>query len=171
MKEITLTNPFEGHGHLRRLATLMLEVIEYTIRQFSGMIVMPNVAVKELNLPHIIDLKKLLDYRKELIGVLRGLGQKSNFMPCFTYYLSPQLTVHDLLFAWENNLITGVKSYPEGATTGSDMGLGSFNEVTKILEVMEKHGIPLLIHGETPKWKGDVVEDLKREPLFFNEEA
>ena len=167
-KEIILQNPYDAHGHLRQKSGLLGKVIDYSVCQFAGMTIMPNVS------PNITSLEKLLWYREEILEALKStdfLLEEKKFLPVFTFYLSAELSVKDLLHAWKDGLVNAVKYYPKGGTTGSSKGLEGFHEVRHLLEAMEKYRIPLLIHGETPIFKGKVIDDYEREALFLNTEC
>ena len=79
----------------------------------------------------------------------------------------------EALFTLNNNLnvtaniIFAVKLYPSGATTNSFKGVKKIREVFDILEPMEKHNIPLLIHGEVNDKNIDIFD---REKIFIEEE-
>jgi dihydroorotase len=45
--------------------------------------------------------------------------------------------------------IIGIKLYPKGATTNSEKGIADLNDGHETLLLMEKMGIPLLVHGES----------------------
>jgi dihydroorotase len=162
IEKVVLKNPFDAHMHWRQLVTLLYAVAKYSTAQFSGGLLMPNTS------PYLTNMKNLLWY----IGEIKEYLRKSNesFFPIFTFYLSSELQVDELLSAWNDGLINGVKYYPKGGTTGSDKGLVGFSEVRHILEAMEKHGIPLLIHGETPVLNDEVVDDYEREEVFLETE-
>lgn len=159
-QEIILYNPFDAHMHWRRKNGLLSKVAKYSINQFSGGLLMPNTS------PKIITYEELGEYTRE---VDEEIGDKQ-FFPIFTYYLCKEFRLIDLRIAWKNNQIHAVKYYPEGGTTDSDKGLKGFYEVRDVLEEMQKLGIPLLIHGETPELNGEVVGDFKREKVFMETE-
>ena len=57
-----------------------------------------------------------------------------------------------------------VKYYPAGATTHSDAGVTDIARCARVLEAMEQHGMPLLIHGEVTDPEVDVFD---RERVFI----
>jgi dihydroorotase len=68
--------------------------------------------------------------------------------------------------------MAGVKSYPAHATTGAEHGLRTPLEASKQLEWMEKHGVPLLVHGQVrTRPDGAVMDEWDREPYFYEEVA
>lgn len=162
MKQITLVNPFDAHMHWRQHPGLLREVAPYSMKQFAGGLLMPNTN------PKIMSIEQLKAYRGDVLGWIQHC--ESDFLPIFTYYLSTELSKADLMEAWAWKLIHGVKYYPKGGTTASDKGLIGFKEVSHLLEIMQREGIPLLIHGETPELDGKVVDDFEREEVFLETE-
>lgn len=169
-KRITLRKSFDSHLHWRVLLTLLRPVAKYSVRQFAGGLLMSNTGNPQVGTRNILTLKDLLWYREEVFTHLRD-ELKKDFLPVFTFYLSTELKKEDLLEAWNQGFIAGVKYYPKGGTTNSDRGLSGFSEVAHILSEMEKYGIPLLVHGETPVVNGEIVGDFKREKVFYADEA
>jgi dihydroorotase len=161
IKPVILRNPYDGHTHGRQ-GSIAKTVIPYTQKYFSGAEYMPNTT------PNIIRLEDLKWYREEVENVIDANG--GNFMPIFSFYLNPEMRTKELIYAWENGLASAVKYYPKGGTTESAAGLQGFKEVSPILNVMQDYGIPLLIHGETPKLNGKAVDDFYREKVFMETE-
>lgn len=162
-EKIVLINPFDAHMHWRQ-GDMLSQVAHFSMAQFAGGLVMPNTT------PKITDLKNLMWYQSE---VQRGIwnSPKVEFLSIFTYYLSADLPLDDLeVTADGKRMFHAVKYYPKGGTTGSDAGLKGFKEVAHILEKMQKLGIPLLIHGETPDMDGNVIDDFEREQIFMETE-
>jgi dihydroorotase len=58
-----------------------------------------------------------------------------------------------------------VKYYPSGATTNSDAGVTSLENVYPVLERMAELEVPLLIHGEVVDEDVDIFD---REPVFID---
>jgi dihydroorotase len=61
-------------------------------------------------------------------------------------------------------MVHAVKYYPAGATTHSDAGVTDIVKCGAALEAMEKHGLPLLVHGEVTDPAVDVFD---RERVFI----
>jgi dihydroorotase len=154
---IELISPFDAHMHWRQKGGLLEKVAPYSMAQFSGGLLMPNIT------PPIMSARSLHEYRRDVFEVVGA----DDFLPVFTYNLSPSLSVNDLLSAWDQESIVGVKSYPKGGTTNSQDGIEGFTEVSHILEAMQKAGIPLLIHGEVPVHHDKVLDDFERETVFY----
>lgn len=158
-KKVTLVNPFDAHAHFRQ-GEVMKNILPYTMNQFAGAVAMPNTK------PSIISMHNLVEYRCE---VSQNVDEKK-FLPIFTLYLSPELDLDEVKMAWDKKLFYGIKYYPKGGTTNSEKGVLGFKKVAHILHFMGNEGIPLLIHGETQEMGGKLVDDFKRESVFYKEE-
>jgi dihydroorotase len=62
--------------------------------------------------------------------------------------------------------VVAVKFYPKGATTNSEAGIESLDGMTKALEALERHDVPLLVHGESTAPDCDVFD---RERVFLDQ--
>lgn len=172
MKKVILKNPFDAHIHWRILQTLMRQVAQYTMRQFSGGLLMPNTGVPDV-FSNIFKKENLKAYGNQVSKVATG----KNFLSMLTYFLSSDLTDEDFIFALGDEFqegcfgFAGVKYYPKGGTTNSDKGMNGFSEVTHVLDNMQKRKIPILIHGEVALDKNNnVIDDFYREQVFYEEE-
>jgi dihydroorotase len=61
--------------------------------------------------------------------------------------------------------VIGVKYYPAGATTNSESGVTDLARVWPVLESMQKHSLPLLLHGEVTDSGVDIFD---RERVFVD---
>ena len=157
MNKIELIKPDDWHVHFREGA--MLEKLVYeTSKLYNRAIVMPNL------INPITNSKKALIYKKQ---ILRFSKNNKYFNPLLTFYLNKEVSPKDLTDAYKNNIIFAVKLYPSGATTNSFKGVKKIREVFNILEIMEKHNIPLLIHGEVNDKNIDIFD---REKVFIDRE-
>lgn len=125
------------HVHLRH-GEMMNNVVP-TIRRGGCNIayVMPNLV------PPITSVSQALSYKKEL----EALEPDVRFL--MTLYLSPEITPEVIREAAEAG-ISGVKSYPKGATTNSQNGIESYEPFYPTFAAMEEHGLVLNLHGEVP---------------------
>ncbi|MEO6799264.1 MAG: dihydroorotase, partial [Rhodanobacter sp.] len=60
--------------------------------------------------------------------------------------------------------VFAVKYYPAGATTNSQDGVRDLTRVYRVLEAMERHDLPLLLHGEVTDPSVDIFD---RERVFI----
>lgn len=70
-------------------------------------------------------------------------------------YLHETITPENIVQAKQHG-ITGVKSYPAGVTTNSSSGVVDYTQFYAVFEEMERQGLILNLHGESPS-KGDVT--------------
>ena len=153
MDKLTLIQPDDWHLHVRNGAVLET-VIAHTARQFARAIIMPNLK------PPVATVEQALSYRQE---ILHALPSGSTFNPLMTLYLTNALTKDEVKKAAESEHIYAFKLYPAGATTNSDSGVSDLKAIYPILETMEQHDIPLLIHGEVTDNDCDIFD---REKVF-----
>jgi len=150
---LTITRPDDWHVHLRDEA-LLRSVVGATARVFGRAVVMPNLD------PPITTVAAAAAYR-ERIAV--ATPPDSRFAPLLTLYLTDNTPAEEIVAARKSGFVIGAKYYPAGATTNSDSGVTSLDRVYPALEAMEKHGLPLLIHGEATASEVDVFD---RERVF-----
>lgn len=152
--QITLTRPDDCHVHLRDGAALKA-VLADSARQFARAIVMPNLK------PPVVTVAQAQDYRDR---ILAALPAGSGFQPLMTLYLTDNTAVEEIVRARESGFVHAVKYYPAGATTNSDSGVTDVTRVHAVIEAMQRHGVPLLVHGEVTDPYVDVFD---REMVFI----
>ncbi len=155
MKTLTITRPDDLHLHVRNGAVLKM-VIPHTARQFARAIIMPNLK------PPVTNVAQALAYRDE---ILQAVPDGLDFTPLMTLYLTGSTPVTEIKKAAESEHIHAIKLYPAGATTNSDSGVADIKAVYPLFEAMEKHDLPLLIHGEVTDEQCDIFD---RERLFID---
>jgi dihydroorotase len=155
MNSLTLRRPDDWHVHLRDGAALGA-VAKFTAQRFGRAIVMPNLK------PPITTTELARAYRERILAALPA-GTK--FEPLMTLYLTNATAPDEIDRARAAGFVHGVKLYPAGATTHSDAGVTDIAQVNRVLERMEKLGMPLLVHGETPHAEVDVFD---RETHFID---
>lgn len=156
MHELTITQPDDWHLHLRDAAS-MHSVVNDSARQFKRAIVMPNLV------PPITTCEHALAYRER---ILSAVDSRYEFDPLMTLYLTDNTSVDEIKRASESPFIHATKLYPAGATTNSDAGVTNISKITKVLEAMQEHDFPLLVHGEAT---GDDVDIFDREKVFIEQ--
>lgn len=152
--ELTLTRPDDWHLHLRDGAALA-SVVGHTAAQFARAIVMPNLK------PPVTTTEQALAYRQRILAALPA-GAK--FEPLMTLYLTDNTAPAEIQAAKDSGLVHAVKLYPAGATTNSDAGVTDIRKCYPTLEMMEKLGMPLLVHGEVTDGEIDLFD---REAVFI----
>jgi len=152
---LKLTRPDDWHLHLRD-GPMLQTVVGHSANQFGRAMVMPNLV------PPAINCRQLLDYRQR---ILTALPADSRFDPIMALYLTDQLNEAEIIEAAGNPHIGAVKLYPAGATTNSDSGISDLQAIYPILELMEKHDLPLLVHGEVTDPDVDIFD---REAVFID---
>jgi dihydroorotase len=151
---IKIRKPDDMHIHLRDGETL-LSVAPFTAAMFRRAIIMPNLV------PPVTTVLQALAYG-ERIG---NAAKKEAFTPLLTMYLTENTSVEELKKAKDTGSIVGCKYYPAGATTNSESGIRSAENVFGLLEAMQKLGLVLLIHGEVAD---ENVDPKDRETVFID---
>lgn len=151
---LRLTTPDDWHLHVRDGA-MLASVLPDTVRQFARAIIMPNLV------PPVATVSDALAYRQR---ILDALPAGTSFEPLMTLYLTEQTTTDDIAEAAECPYVHAVKYYPAGATTNAASGVRDLSRVQAVLAAMEKHDLPLLMHGEVTDRDVDVFD---REAVFI----
>ena len=151
---ITLTRPDDWHLHVRD-GDALRTVVPHTAAQFARVIIMPNLR------PPVTTTAAALAYRERIrAAVPEGLS----FEPLMTLYLTDNLPPEEIKRAQDAGVVA-VKLYPAGATTNSDAGVTDLRKTYKTLEVMQRAGMPLLVHGEVTAPEIDLFD---REAVFID---
>src|SRR5215831_9008816 len=152
---LTITRPDDWHLHLRD-GELMRSVVGATARVFGRAVVMPNLT------PPITSVAAAAAYRERIAA---ALPPESHFAPLMTLYLTEATSTEEIARARASGFIIGAKYYPAGATTNSESGVTNPSRAWPALSAMEKHGLPLLVHGEVTDPDVDVFD---REQVFID---
>lgn len=155
MEKLTFTRPDDWHLHVRTGAMLKT-VIAHSAKQFARAIIMPN-----LKQP-VTTVAQALQYREE---ILRALPSGAAFTPLMTLYLTPATTAEEIRGAAACEHIHAIKLYPAGATTNSAAGVNRLAAIYPLLEAMQNHDLPLLVHGEVAEDDCDIFD---RERVFID---
>ena len=154
MRTLKIIRPDDWHLHLRD-GDILAAVLPDTARQFARAIVMPNLR------PPVTTVAQATAYRERILAALpAGL----DFTPLMTLYLTDNTSPDEIERAADSEFVHAVKYYPAGATTNSDNGVTDFRHVHEVLEAMQKHDLPLLMHGEVTDAEIDVFD---REAVFI----
>ena len=157
---ITLTRPDDWHIHLRD-GEAMQAIVGHTAKQFARAVIMPNLK------PPVTTVALAQAYRGRIEQALAACGiPKASFTPLMTLYLTDKTAPDEIARAHEADDLVAVKLYPAGATTNSDAGVTDLlGKCSKVLEMMQRVGMPLLMHGEVTDPEVDVFD---REALFID---
>src|SRR5262249_53874711 len=79
-------------------------------------------------------------------------------------YLTDDTNPDDVERGFKQGVFTGVKLYPAHATTNSAAGVTDHRKIMRVLERMEKIGMPFLMHGEDVDPEIDIFD---REAMFI----
>lgn len=151
---LEITRPDDWHLHLRDGATLG-SVLGHTAQRFARAIVMPNLK------PPVTTVAQAEAYRER---ILAALPAGSDFQPLMTLYLTEETPAEEIARAAASDSVFAVKYYPAGATTNSQSGVRDLARVEAVLAAMEKHQLPLLLHGEVTDPAVDIFD---RERVFI----
>jgi dihydroorotase len=153
---ITIRRPDDWHVHLRDGAMLKA-VVPATARSFARAIVMPNLV------PPVTTVAAAEAYRARIIAALpQELADR--FTPLMTCYLTDDARADEIERGFKSGVFTAVKLYPANATTHSAAGVTDLGKCRAVLAIMERLGMPLLIHGEVTDPAVDVFD---RERVFI----
>jgi dihydroorotase len=155
MNRLAIQRPDDWHVHLRD-GDALRAVARFTAERFGRAIVMPNLK------PPIVTTEMAGAYRQR---ILSALPSGARFEPLLTLYLTNSTAVAEIDRAQASGFIHGVKLYPKGATTHSDAGVTDIEQVSAVLARMERIGMRLLVHGESPQADIDVFD---RETHFID---
>lgn len=151
---LDIARPDDWHVHLRDGAALA-SVAADTARQFARAIVMPNLK------PPVTTVAQAQAYRERIMAALPA---GSTFQPLMTLYLTEATEPAEIARAKASGFVHAVKYYPAGATTNSQAGVRDLARVQSVLEAMQQHGLPLLMHGEVTDPAVDIFD---RERVFI----
>jgi dihydroorotase len=154
IERLSLRQPDDWHVHLRDGAMLQA-VAPATAAQFARAIVMPNLR------PPITTVAAASAYRERIRA---ALPEGSGFTPLMTAYLTDSIDPEEIERGFGEGVFTAAKLYPAGATTNSDSGVTAIARIEPVLAVMERIGMPLLIHGEVTDGDIDIFD---REAVFI----
>jgi dihydroorotase len=152
---LRLRRPDDWHLHLRDGAH-MAAVLPHTAARFARALVMPNLK------PPMTTTAALADYRARILGALPA---GAAFEPLMTLYLTDRTPPEEIRKARASGFVVGAKLYPAGATTHSDAGVTSIDNVWGALEAMAEAGLVLQVHGEVTSPDVDVFD---RERAFID---
>ncbi len=132
------------HAHFRT-SPLLEAVVNETASYCANAVVMPNTRPNA-----ILTAKDAVGYRDDILASVKNSQHLKHFNPLMTIEIRDDTTPSMIYEACEVGVVAG-KVYPIGVTTNSDMGLKNFFGIDSVFKAMEKVGMKLLIHGESPR--------------------
>lgn len=161
MTSLTLNYlPFDRHAHARnRTRGIMDAVVPVAEKNFWGAVWMPNTQ------PFITTPDIAQEYRAALEAV-----SGPDFVHVVTGYLQENMSPEMIAQGFVDGSWSAMKAYPRGGTTNSHGGIENWYALSPQLAVMERIGMPLLVHGELNyDWKHEREEDPhERERRFMD---
>ncbi|WP_296814354.1 dihydroorotase [Brevundimonas sp.] len=151
---LVIRRPDDWHVHLRD-GDMLRDVVGHTARQFARAIVMPNLV------PPVTTVEAARAYRER---ILTALPSGADFTPLMTAYLTDGIDAAEVERGFSEGVWTACKLYPAHATTNSSHGVTDIRNIHGVLAVMERIGMPLLVHGEVTDRDIDIFD---REAVFI----
>lgn len=156
---LTITRPDDWHLHVRD-GEMLRAVLADSASQFGRAIIMPNLR------PPVVATEQAGAYRQRILAALEQAGMGGRFEPLMTLYLTDNTTAEEIGRAAQSGFVKAVKLYPAGATTNSDAGVTDLlGRCAPALEALQRHGLPLLVHGEVTDPAIDLFD---REAVFID---
>ncbi len=154
-ERLIIRQPDDWHVHLRDGEMLPLTV-PHTARQFRRAIVMPNLV------PPITTAAAAAAYRSR---IMKAVPAGLEFTPLTTCYLTDATEPAEIKQGWEAGVFAAAKLYPAHATTNSAHGVTDPARLWDVFAIMQRVGMPLLIHGEVTTPEVDIFD---RENVFID---
>lgn len=156
MNELRITRPDDWHVHLRD-GDLLSSTAPAMARYCGRVIVMPNLV------PPVLTAAQALTYRDRINAAQRDCPRQ--FQPLMVLYLTDNTTPQEIAAAKSTGAVFAAKLYPAGATTNSDSGVTDLKRIYSVLEALQQHALPLLVHGEVTDSAVDIFD---REQVFID---
>lgn len=142
MQELTIIRPDDFHVHLRDVHYDLKDVLPYTAAVFGRALAMPNLKAP------VLTGADAAFYKEAIVRQAREDGHK-HFTPLMTIQIVDATTPETIRAAHQAGVIAG-KLYPAGVTTNSANGVQHLDALTPVFEEMQRLGMVLCLHGETP---------------------
>ncbi|WOE31730.1 MULTISPECIES: dihydroorotase [unclassified Acinetobacter] len=156
MNTITILQPDDWHAHLRDGLALQRTVPDLA-RQFARAICMPNLV------PPVKTVAEAEAYRER---ILAHVPADLHFDPRMVLYFTDHTSPDEVKKIKASEHVNAIKLYPAGATTNSENGVSDIRKVYAVIEQLEEHQVPLLLHGEVTHHHVDIFD---REKRFLDE--
>ncbi len=153
--QVIIRQPDDWHVHLRD-GEMLAMTVPNTARQFRRAIVMPNLV------PPVTTAAAAAEYRAR---IQRAIPAGVEFKPLMTCYLTDATEPAEIKQGWEAGVFSAAKLYPAHATTNSASGVSDPARLWDVFAIMQRLGMPLLIHGEVTDAGVDIFD---RENVFID---
>jgi dihydroorotase len=140
MDEIAISQPADLHLHLREGA-LLSALVPISAQSFCTALVMPNTEAP------ILTAADVRQYRE---AILAAVPSDMDFEPLMSVKLVQSTTPESVTAAHTEAGAIAAKLYPQGVTTNSADGVADVIQLYPVFEAMERLGMVLCLHGETP---------------------
>ncbi len=150
---LILPRPDDFHVHLRN-GMVRLLATPFTAEHFGYALVMPNTRPCP-----ILTAEDAMNYRRDL---MQYFPENKDFHPLMSIQITDKTTPD--MITGTKAIVTAGKLYPEGVTTNSDNGVRDFKRLYPVFEAMQKEGLVLCLHGESPDHN---ISGLNREAAFL----
>lgn len=139
---ITIPRWFDRHLHLREGELLKLVLPSTLGQQLAGAILMGNFETNP-----VTTIKRAVDYHMEIRSLL---PQEADFQARVALYLTDETDPNEVVWGFQQNIWHAVKLMLRGpgGSTNSHFGVEDTFHCYPVFEVMQRHQIPLLNHGE-----------------------
>lgn len=156
MLELRITRPDDWHVHLRD-GEALAHSVPAMARYFGRAIAMPNLV------PPVTTTAQAIAYAQRIEAAQQGCARRVTPLPVL--YLTDSTSPDEIATARQSGAVFAAKLYPAGATTNSANGVTDLQRIQPVLEAMERHDLPLLVHGEVTDAGIDVFD---REKVFID---
>lgn len=156
MNTLTITRPDDWHIHLRDGAALA-HTVPAAAQHFNRLICMPNLV------PPVKTVADAAAYRERIMA---HVPANRAFDPRMVLYFTDDTAPSEIAKAKATDFVQAIKLYPAGATTNSQNGVSDIRKVYSVIEQLEEHQFPLLLHGEVTQSHVDIFD---REKRFLDE--
>ena len=152
--EIDILQPNDFHHHFRD-GDVLKDTVRIASDSFRYVVAMPNLV------PPVVTVNDATDYSQR---IAECIPLTSNMEVLMTIYLTDATTAEQIVEAKASGIVFGAKLYPSGATTNSQSGVTSIENIAHALAAMENVGLPLLVHGQVTDQSVDIFD---REKVFI----
>ncbi|NQY83142.1 MAG: dihydroorotase [Alphaproteobacteria bacterium] len=153
IRQLSIRRPDDWHVHLRE-GEMLRAVLPAHATVYGRFVAMPNLSIP------VTTRALARAYRAGIFVAMPDGVRAEPLIPC---YLTEDTSVEELIAGHQAGDFFGAKFYPVGATTLSRAGVRDIRRLYPLFEVMQKHGVPLLMHGEVVD---DDVDFYDRERVF-----